>query len=691
MAQVLIAENDADKDQASAATKVLGAGELPRDARLKDAKTLDDHFPMQVPDNAGQWQTRSEQLRRRVLVATGLWPMPEKTPLNAVVHTKIQRDGFSVEKVYFESLPGHFVTGLLFRPDPDRVQDVEAGTDSSDSPRYPGVLCPHGHGGRNQAYSDAELKSQLEIGAEHFPESGRMPKLARCATLARMGCVTFIFDMLGYGDSNQISFEVAHRHAKARPEESIRTPGRWVMYSADADLRLQSLMGLQTWNLVRAFDFLASLPDVDADRLAVTGGSGGGTQSILLGAIDDRVKVTFPNGMVSTSMQGGCYCENCNYLRVGTGNVELAALVAPKPMAMTAADDWTKDMMTDGYPELRHLYAMIGDEADVYCRPMLHFKHNYNYVTRATMYQWMNKHLELGLGEPVVEQDYVPLTETELVVWDTDHPAPKQSGVEHEQQVCQWFDTQTAKAIASLDAQERRDALGQAWSIIFDVSIPAMVTYERVGSGLHEGMEIERGLLRDEIGEVEIPLLTLRSPEAKGNRVMIWTAKEGKAHSLSHAESRDRIESAIRDGFTVLVPDVLGQGEFTSDGHAWSKQRLVDDDRQYSAFSYAYNRPLAVERCGDLLRVVAHAEQNHHADQGELVLSSSGDSIAWSAAAAAIAGERVDDFQIDGAEFRYEHVNDYSDPMFVPGSVKYGDVDTLLELRSPHKITRIEN
>ena len=91
---------------------------------------------------------------------------------------------------------------------------------------------------------------------------------------------------------------------------------------------------------------------------------------------------------------------------------------------MTAADDWTKEMMTDGYPQLKWLYAMIGNEADVYCRPMLNFKHNYNYVTRATMYQWMNRHLDLGLDDPVIEQDFDPLTESETSVWSDEHPRP---------------------------------------------------------------------------------------------------------------------------------------------------------------------------------------------------------------------------------------------------------------------------
>ncbi len=184
-----------------------------------------------------------------------------------------------------------------------------------------------------------------------------MPKLARCANW--LGWAASPSFLTCWAMPIRFRFRIRWRiatHRSLRTEESQSNGDGWGFYSPQADLRLQSIMGLQTWNAIRSLDFLASLPDVDPDRLAVTGGSGGGTQTILLGAIDDRVKVGFPNGMVSTSMQGGCYCENCNLLRIDTGNVELAALFAPKPQAMTAADDWTKEMMTDGYPELQRIY-----------------------------------------------------------------------------------------------------------------------------------------------------------------------------------------------------------------------------------------------------------------------------------------------------------------------------------------------
>ncbi|UCF17668.1 MAG: hypothetical protein JSW59_09440, partial [Phycisphaerales bacterium] len=140
--------------------RVLPPGQVPNDRRLGPLKELSGHyFPFEVPKSPEQWQQRSSDLKRRILVATGLWPMPERTPLNPVIHGCVRRDGFTVHKVYFESYPGHYVTGLLFKP--ERV-----------SGRIPGVLCPHGHGGRLQDYGEKGIREQIVRGAERFEASG---------------------------------------------------------------------------------------------------------------------------------------------------------------------------------------------------------------------------------------------------------------------------------------------------------------------------------------------------------------------------------------------------------------------------------------------------------------------------------------------------------------------------------------
>ena len=133
----------------------------------------------------------------------------ERTPLNAVVHGKIKRPGFTVEKVYFESVPGFHVTGLLFRP---------AGENARPGARYPAVLSPHGHGGRLMDLGEEGVLKKIETGSEKFVDSGRFPKVARCVTLARLGCVTLLYDMIGYADNQQLSRELGHGFKNQRPE-----------------------------------------------------------------------------------------------------------------------------------------------------------------------------------------------------------------------------------------------------------------------------------------------------------------------------------------------------------------------------------------------------------------------------------------------------------------------------------------
>ena len=116
----------------AAGPHALSAGAHPNDSRLKPLKDLDGYFPFTPPKSQADWNARAERVRRQILVAEGLWPMPTKTPLHAVIHGKIERPDYTVEKVYFESAPGFFVTGNLYRP-------------KKITGKVPGVLFAHGH------------------------------------------------------------------------------------------------------------------------------------------------------------------------------------------------------------------------------------------------------------------------------------------------------------------------------------------------------------------------------------------------------------------------------------------------------------------------------------------------------------------------------------------------------------------
>ena len=228
----------------AAAPRVLPQGSLPDDLRLEDLRDFNALSPFVPSPTPEAWAHRAERVRRQMLVATGLWPMPTATPVEAVVHGLVDRGDYTVEKVYFQSIPGLYVTGNLYRP-------------KNKPGRLPGVLCPHGHwnGGRFFDCGLEAVRRHIVLGEERFEEGGRSMLQARCVQLARMGAVVFHYDMLGYADSTQFSEGLAHafpRHnAQATNRPQMNTPERWGLLSPQAELRLQSFMGLQTYNSVR--------------------------------------------------------------------------------------------------------------------------------------------------------------------------------------------------------------------------------------------------------------------------------------------------------------------------------------------------------------------------------------------------------------------------------------------------------
>ena len=657
----------------AAGPRALPQGQRPGDVRLQPPKDLDGYFPFQPPESKEVWDRRAQEVRQRILVSQGLWPTPTKADLNARIYGRIDRGDYTIEKVHFESAPGFFVTGNLYRP-----KNLTGG-------KAPGVLFAHGHwaDARLSRATDAELRNEIATGQERFVEGGRSRFQSMCVQLARMGCVVWQWDMLGDSDSQQISRQVVHNVAKQRPE--MNTTENWGLYSPQAEAHLQSIMGLQTWNAVRSLDFLLDLPEIDPNRIAITGASGGGTQTMLLAAIDPRVSLSFPAVMVSTAMQGGCTCENASLLRVGTGNVEFAGLFAPKPQGMTTADDWTKEMATKGFPELKRLYGMLGAADQVMLQRGEHFPHNYNAVSRTAFYNWINRHFKLGQQEPVLEHDYKVSSREELSVWDAEHPAPKAADPEFERGLLNLWTTdanQQLEALASGSPEQYRQVLKVGWDVVLDARAPirsGAVAWDQKDKQ-DKGSWIQMaGLLRNASRREEIPVVFCH-PKQWNGKTVIWLTADGKSGLFAGDGSPlPAVQKLVDSGATVMGVDLLHQGESSIDGQPMRRTPRVKNPREAAAYTFGYNPAVFVHRVHDVLTAVQYI-RGHEKASSRVSLIALDSTAPIAAAARAQSGKGLDRVALHLGGFRFGKVLDLHSPEFLPGGAKYGDVEGLIAL-----------
>jgi uncharacterized protein len=293
---------------------------------------------------SNDWQMHADSIRANIRAGMELEVFPRRTDLDPQFRNKKTLDGYSVESVAFESLPGFFVTGNLYKP-----------TGKLKKKSLAVILAPHGHFPKEDDYG--RFMKDIQYGA---------------AAMAKMGAMVFAYDMVGWGESVQLP----HKYEK--------------------------VLTFQTWNSIRVIDFLLTLPEADPKRIAVTGASGGGTQAFMLAALDDRVKVSMPVVMVSAHFFGGCSCESGMPVhRNGStvySNAEIACVIAPRPLLLISdGNDWTKNNETVEYPFAQHVYQLFGKDSQV---GLAHFPtegHDYGKNKRLAAYNFLAKHLGLKI------------------------------------------------------------------------------------------------------------------------------------------------------------------------------------------------------------------------------------------------------------------------------------------------------
>ena len=548
---------------------MLLAGSTPVQPADGQYRTLNDTFAPPKFTSADEWKRRAAYLRDHILATAGLLPQPRKTPLNPVIFGNLAAEGYTVSKVFFESLPGFFVTGNLYRP-------AGAGP-------FPAILSPHGH----WPYGRLENSAAASVPG-------------RAINLARQGFVVFTYDMIGYNDSRQLS------HTFGGRRENL-----WGL----------SLAGLQLWNSIRAVDFLETLPYVRRDAIGATGASGGGTQTFLLAAVDDRIAVAAPVNMISLHMQGGCLCENQPGLRLATTNVEIAGTIAPRPLLMVSATgDWTKNTMEEEYPAVRSLYALMNAADRVYAI-RIDAEHNYNRSSREAMYAWMARWLQQAPADVRrPERGFTPPPIPDALVFHQ-RPLPA-NAVTAEQLTDNWIAAAKAQ-LADVPLEVRGRALAHALGLepALDLrSAEATPTLTRTVLLTSPAPELERLLKQDgfeirpiafapfdALAAAKIRHFETYNRTAAAQRVAdIVTAVRAAPGAILIASGRDALAGLLAAALSPVGLSVLDLGGF-------------DTSRDEGFLEHLYVPGL--RRAGDLATAAAIAE-------GQLVIHNAGAGVA---------------------------------------------------------------
>jgi len=560
------------------ATVLLTAQVPPQDSRNTNTPDTDTHAKLPEFHSLPEWEARKAQLRRQILSAAGLYPMPKANALHVEIFGRLQRDGYTIEKVLLETLPGYYLGGNLYRP-------------LNRTGKQPGIVNPHGH------WTYGRLENQESFSGQTLG-----------VNLAKQGYVVFAYDMVGYNDTMQTP------HKFGTPAEQLWSFGP---------------LQLQLWNSIKATDFLASLPDVDANRLAVTGASGGGTQAFLLAAVDDRLSFAAPVNMVSAIMQGGDFCENAPGLRVGTNNVEIAAMFAPKPMLLVSATgDWTKNVPNEEFPAIQRIYSLYGKPENVEVI-QIDAPHNFNQRSREGVYRFFAKRI-LGQSDSAAVAEKHPEIEMLQDMLALQGRTLPEHAVSYDGVYKQW---QALNADQTAAKERLQLAFGAQW--------PETVISEKTENGIV--------LSRPSVGD-RVPGMLI---EGRAPAALVIDPKGAAA-----ARQSPEVATLLKQHRRVLLIDVFQTGS-----------AAAPRNRSHEHF-LAFNLSDDACRVQDVLTALAFLQKS----QTEPVqLVGVGDAAVWSYFAAALAPKPLE-LRADVSNFSGKD-DDFLRVLNVPGIQRAGGLD----------------
>lgn len=316
-----------------------------------------DSIAKQYHDQAS-WEKRKEMLRPALYKALDLYPLPAKPDSKPIITPKRIYNGYTVENIAIEILPGLYINGSLYKP-------------LHYKGKIPVMLSPDGHWDKQRYRADCQL---------------------RCATLARMGCMAYSYDLFAWGES--------------------------LLQFKSQDHRTSIAQVVQTLGAIRIIDYLLTLKETDPNRLGISGGSGGGSHTVLMAALDPRIKLSAPVVAVSSYFYGGCPCESgmpIHFVCGGTDNVELAAMAAPNPqLLITDGKDWTAHMPEHDFPYLQKMYGYYGKTNMVANVHLPNEGHDYGPSKRNALYKFVAKNFNLDIHK--IEDKNGNIDESEVTI-----------------------------------------------------------------------------------------------------------------------------------------------------------------------------------------------------------------------------------------------------------------------------------